>query len=71
VLVEQLTHALDSRIVLEQAKGMLAEQGRVGLDDAFERLRRYARDHNLELASVAQRVIARQLSFADLEGRAG
>jgi GAF domain-containing protein len=57
VLSEQLNHALNSRIMIEQAKGMLAE--RVGLDmkDAFSWLRNHARRHNLLLVDVAQAVI--------------
>jgi GAF domain-containing protein len=58
IVNEQLNHALNSRIMIEQAKGMLAE--RVGLDmqDAFWWLRNHARNHNLLLVDVAQSVIA-------------
>ena len=57
VVSEQLHHALNSRVMIEQAKGMLAE--RVGLDmnDAFSWMRNHARNHNLLLIDVAQAVI--------------
>jgi GAF domain-containing protein len=55
---EQLHHALDSRVVVEQAKGVLA--GRLSLTpaEALDRLRGYARDRNRPLRDVAQDVIA-------------
>ena len=51
---EQLTGALESRVVIEQAKGVIAERAGVDLAEAFSRLRRYARNHNLRLTDVAQ-----------------
>jgi GAF domain-containing protein len=53
-LNEQLTVALSSRIVIEQAKGMIAERHDLPIDRAFERLRRHARNHNLRLADLAR-----------------
>jgi GAF domain-containing protein len=61
-LNEQLNHALNSRIAIEQAKGVLAERAGLDMDVAFGRLRRYARDHNMRLNDVAQRVIDGTLS---------
>lgn len=58
---EQLQTALSSRIVLEQAKGVLAQQGSLQMEEAFAVLRRYARDHNLRLTAVAEAVVARRL----------
>jgi GAF domain-containing protein len=54
---EQLTLALNSRVVIEQAKGVLAERTGLDMDDAFARLRKYARDHNLRLVDVAHGVV--------------
>jgi GAF domain-containing protein len=50
----QLTTALASRIVIEQAKGVIAERHQVTVDAAFNRLRGHARAHNLRLAAVAR-----------------
>ncbi len=60
-VTEQLQIALDSRIVIEQAKGVLAERLRLPVEDAFAVLRDYARDHNLKLADVADAVTTREL----------
>ncbi|MFI5041036.1 MAG: GAF and ANTAR domain-containing protein [Acidimicrobiales bacterium] len=56
-LNEQLTHALASRVVIEQAKGVIAERTGVNLQEAFSRLRAYARNNNLLLTNVAQAAI--------------
>jgi transcriptional regulator with GAF, ATPase, and Fis domain len=53
-----LQHALTSRIAIEQAKGMIAEHDRVDMDDAFSRLRAYARNHNRGLTEVAEALVA-------------
>lgn len=57
----QLQHALTSRIVVEQAKGVLAHAGGISMDVAFSVLRRYARDHGRRLSDVATQVVERQL----------
>jgi GAF domain-containing protein len=57
IMAEQLQHALNSRVTIEQAKGVLAERNGVGMDAAFEALRRYARNHNQKLTDVAVAVI--------------
>jgi transcriptional regulator with GAF, ATPase, and Fis domain len=62
LLAEQLQIALNSRVALEQAKGVLAEQTGLSIDQAFEVLRRYARQHNLRLAEVSRRVVEGVLS---------
>ncbi|GAA3546901.1 GAF and ANTAR domain-containing protein [Amycolatopsis ultiminotia] len=56
-LTEQLHTALRSRIVIEQAKGVLAAHSAISMDEAFARLRRYARDHNRRLTELARSVI--------------
>ncbi|MGW6413006.1 GAF and ANTAR domain-containing protein [Streptomyces vinaceus] len=53
----QLQHALTSRIILEQAKGVLAERWHTSVDDAFFALRSYARAHNRQLTKLAGEVI--------------
>jgi GAF domain-containing protein len=56
-LARQLQHALDSRVVIEQAKGVLAE--RLGLDmrTAFGALRGYARSHNTRVSELAASIV--------------
>src|SRR5260370_22072173 len=56
-LNEQLSAALTSRVVIEQAKGVIAERADVDLAEAFSRLRRYARNHNLRLTEVAEAAV--------------
>jgi hypothetical protein len=53
--IAQLQTALDSRVVVERAKGVLAERYGVGFDEAFEALRQAARSSRSELKAVAQR----------------
>jgi GAF domain-containing protein len=57
LLAEQLQHALNSRVVIEQAKGVLAERNSVSMDVAFASLRRHARDANLKLAAAALAIV--------------
>jgi AmiR/NasT family two-component response regulator len=55
---EQLQGALDSRVLIEQAKGMLAERLTISPDDAFLMLRRAARANRIKLHDLAGRVVA-------------
>jgi GAF domain-containing protein len=59
-LAEQLQHALNSRVVIEQAKGVLAERRGVTMDAAFDELRRNARNTNSKLADYAKVVVRGQ-----------
>ncbi len=56
-LNEQLSTALTSRVVIEQAKGVICERAGITLADAFSRLRAYARSRNLRLTDVAQAAV--------------
>jgi len=58
---ERLQFALNSRVVIEQAKGVLAQHGELDMDQAFVMLRGYARRNNLPLTQVGQSVIDREL----------
>ncbi|MFJ5305668.1 ANTAR domain-containing protein [Streptomyces sp. NPDC088350] len=57
ILNEQLQSALNSRILIEQAKGKLAERRGVDMEQAFTALRAYARSHNRRLSDVARAFI--------------
>ena len=61
VLTEQLQTALNSRVIIEQAKGVLAQHSGLGVKDAFEMLRDYVRARNLPLTKVAKLVAERTL----------
>jgi GAF domain-containing protein len=67
-VAEQLQHALNSRVVIEQAKGMLAERNGQSLESAFGALRRHARNHNLKLTDVAFSVVRGDLDPAVVAG---
>lgn len=55
-LNSQLNAALNSRIVIEQAKGKISQATGCDMDQAFRQLRNHARNHNLHLADLASRV---------------
>jgi transcriptional regulator with GAF, ATPase, and Fis domain len=57
ILNEQLQTALNSRILIEQAKGKLAERRGIDMEQAFTALRGYARSHNRRLSEVARAFI--------------
>jgi GAF domain-containing protein len=67
VLNEQLNHALNSRILIEQAKGVVAERAGLNMEQAFSALRNHARTHNLRLADVAEGVIDGTLAASALD----
>jgi len=71
LLAENLQHALNTRVVVEQAKGVLAERGNLPMEETFARLRSYARSHNLKLSDVAHAVVhPPQIADAVLAGKA-
>jgi len=70
LLAEQLQRALNTRVLIEQAKGVLAGLANVDMDTAFKILRNYARGENLLLVDVARDLIGGRLSPSQL-GRVG
>lgn len=60
-VVVQLQGALTSRVVIEQAKGVLAERAQITVETAFARLRGYARDTNRRLSDVAGELVEGRL----------
>ena len=62
----QLQQALQSRIGIEQAKGVIAERMHISTDAAFELLRGFSRNHNWRLHDVAREVVDGKLAARDL-----
>lgn len=62
-----LEHALESRIVIEQAKGILAERFGLAVDEAFELLRRASRTNGLRIHELARRVVEEPVSPGEIE----
>ena len=69
VLTEQLQGALNSRIVIEQAKGVVAQARSVSVDEAFTLIREFARSHNRRLIDLAQTIVADLDSVPELSRR--
>ena len=57
-LSEQLQEALESRVVIEQAKGITAHKNAVTIDQAYQLMRRHARSNNASLRMVAEAIVA-------------
>jgi GAF domain-containing protein len=57
ILTEQLQGALNSRVVIEQAKGAIAQARGISVDDAFALIRGYARSNNRRLSDVARTIV--------------
>ena len=70
-LAGQLEHALKSRVVVEQAKGILAERLGIDPDEAFARLRRHGRRNGLHLAVLARQVVDGSFTLDDEPGLEG
>lgn len=66
LLSEQLQTALQSRTLVEQAKGALSEQAGISVSEAFDRMRRHARNGGIPLTSVAGKVLDGSLNSAAL-----
>jgi hypothetical protein len=66
VLNDRLSMALNSRIIIEQAKGMVCQSLQCDMDIAFGRLRAHARNHNLRLTDVATTVVSGTLVIESL-----
>jgi GAF domain-containing protein len=71
LLAEQLQSALSSRILIEQAKGMLAERAQLSVSGAFVLIREYARSHNQQLTAVCQAILDGSVASDDLVKRLG
>jgi GAF domain-containing protein len=70
-VAEQLQVALNSRVLIEQAKGMLAQQGGIAMAAAFAVLRRYARRNNQRVTDVAHAVVDATLNLHAMAGPNG
>jgi GAF domain-containing protein len=57
-LTEQLQEALESRVVIEQAKGITAYKHAVTIEQAYQLMRRHARNNNASLRLVAEAIVA-------------
>jgi GAF domain-containing protein len=66
-LNDQLNNALHSRIIIEQAKGMIRQAVNCDMDEAFGRLRTHARNHNVGLTEVATQVVEGRISPGALD----
>lgn len=66
VLTEQLQTALNNRVIIEQAKGVLAQSENLDVDDAFEALRNYARTHATRLSEIAHSIVTDALAPAQV-----
>jgi GAF domain-containing protein len=65
-LNDQLSHALNSRVIIEQAKGKVSQATDCGMDAAFDRLRGHARSHNARLTDVAEAIVTGAIEPSDL-----
>lgn len=65
-LAEELQTALNSRVTIEQAKGVLAERGQLDMGAAFQVLRRHARDTRQQLSDVAADIVSGALDTGTL-----
>jgi GAF domain-containing protein len=66
LLTEQLQGALNSRVIIEQAKGAVAQARGISVDDAFASIRSYARSNNQRLTAVAHAIVAKPATAEQL-----
>lgn len=66
----QVQHALHSRIIIEQAKGIIAQQAGIVVDDAFELLRAHSRNNNRAVHDLARAVIDGDMTATHLRSAA-
>jgi transcriptional regulator with GAF, ATPase, and Fis domain len=69
LVAEQLQYALTSRVVLEQAKGILAVKLSCDVDRAFLAMREFSRRRNLRLTDVARSVVGNDLDPSHFRGK--
>lgn len=62
VINDQLQRALESRVVIEQAKGVISQSNGVDMNEAFNRIRKYSRSHHLSLQETANQVVTNSLA---------
>ena len=62
-LNSQLQKALDTRIVIEQAKGVVANRHRISVEAAYQRVREYARSHNATVRAIAESIVRHDLTL--------
>lgn len=67
LLNDQLSRALNSRIIIEQAKGMICQSLSCDMVEAFARLRTHARNHNFRLTNVAANLVQGRLRVDELD----
>ena len=60
---EQLQGALDSRVIIEQAKGVISQLRDINMDEAFALLRQHARSNHLQIREVSEQVVSRSLTI--------
>lgn len=68
LIADQLDHALQSRLAIEQAKGIVAQSVGISVDEAFARLRRFARSEQRRLADIAEEIIEGTIRPHDVVG---
>lgn len=66
LMAEQLYRALGSRILIEQAKGVISNELSISVDEAFALLRKYSRDHGATIRSVSGQVSNREITVQEI-----